>query len=179
MNTLIPADHQSFVRETVWKAVKLSKINVPESMFQDLVQEGWTGLLQAAERFDADKHTRLTTYAYPWIVGRVVRYLRKEWVQYQTDEEFDIFDLGCDSEHERQVDTELDFSVVHQVVLDLNLTHVEQRYVQGASIKSMAEEAEITRQSMHERVSKELEKVKKRVDSGDVKDNISMSSTAN
>ncbi len=45
----------------------------------DLIQEGNMGLLEAAERFDPYKGTRLSTYATFWIRSRIVRYLLDNW----------------------------------------------------------------------------------------------------
>jgi RNA polymerase sigma-32 factor len=46
---------------------------------EDLVQQGNLGLLKAAERFDADKHVRLITYAVYWIRAEIRDYLVRSY----------------------------------------------------------------------------------------------------
>jgi RNA polymerase sigma-B factor len=48
--------------------------------FEDLVQVGMIGLVQAIRRFDVDKGWRFSTYAYQTIRGEIQRYFRdKSW----------------------------------------------------------------------------------------------------
>ena len=47
--------------------------------FEDLVQEGCLGLLEAARRFDPEHGTRFITYAYYWILQKMRRALDDNW----------------------------------------------------------------------------------------------------
>lgn len=46
--------------------------------FSDLQQEGFLGLLEAVRHFDPDRGVKLSTFAYPYIRGRILNFLRSE-----------------------------------------------------------------------------------------------------
>lgn len=43
---------------------------------EELLQAGVLGFLQAVKRYDQRQNTKLTTYAYPWILGEMRRAIR-------------------------------------------------------------------------------------------------------
>lgn len=47
----------------------------PDTEFLDLVQEGTFGLIKAIEKFDFSKGKKLSTYATPWIIQKIQRYI--------------------------------------------------------------------------------------------------------
>lgn len=51
------------------------KYNAFDFSFMDLVQEGNLALMTAASKFNASFDTRFSTYAYPWIVRYISRYI--------------------------------------------------------------------------------------------------------
>ncbi len=55
-----------------------SKFQVSASSFQDLIQEGTMGLMIAAKKFNGSYNTRFSTYAYPWILQYMLRYVNSE-----------------------------------------------------------------------------------------------------
>jgi RNA polymerase sigma-32 factor len=57
-------------------AVEYRRWGVP---LEDLVQQGNLGLLKAADKFDADKHVRLVTYAVYWIRAEIRDYLVRSY----------------------------------------------------------------------------------------------------
>lgn len=50
----------------------------------DLVGEGFLGLLKAIDRFDLDRNVRFSTYAVFWIRAEILRALKKEWSGWKT-----------------------------------------------------------------------------------------------
>ena len=68
------AMHQNLVR---FLAGKFANRGEP---LEDLVQVGTIGLINAVDRYDADRGTKFSTYATPTIVGEIRRYFRdKAW----------------------------------------------------------------------------------------------------
>jgi len=49
--------------------------------FEDLVQEGFLGLLEAEERFDSSRGAKFSTYAFYWVKRRILEAIRKERIQ--------------------------------------------------------------------------------------------------
>ena len=49
--------------------------------FEDLIQEGFLGLLEAEERFDSSKKAKFSTYAFYWIKKRILEAIQKEKIQ--------------------------------------------------------------------------------------------------
>ena len=43
---------------------------------EDLFQVGCIGLIEAYQNYDSSKNTKFTTYAYPYILGRISEYVR-------------------------------------------------------------------------------------------------------
>ncbi|MDO4963062.1 MAG: sigma-70 family RNA polymerase sigma factor [bacterium] len=49
-----------------------------ENELMELIQEGNIGLIEAIDRFDMSKSTKFSTYAYFYIINRIIRYYRKD-----------------------------------------------------------------------------------------------------
>jgi len=56
-------------------AQKYKNSTVP---YEDLVQEGMIGLWEAEQKFDEDRETKFSTYAYFWIKKRILAAMEKE-----------------------------------------------------------------------------------------------------
>jgi RNA polymerase sigma factor (sigma-70 family) len=78
--------------------------------YEELVQEGMTGLLVAIDRFDRTRGTRLSTYATYYIEGAIKRVLDEPPPEDATDMDtfgvFDAKDLDDDDEEEEEEEEE-------------------------------------------------------------------------
>jgi RNA polymerase sigma factor (sigma-70 family) len=64
------------VQSTAWRLHRLH--NVPPHTHEDLVQEGFLGLLDAHTRYDSDRHVSFGTFARPRVVGAMLDFLNRE-----------------------------------------------------------------------------------------------------
>ena len=67
---------QSYTRLVVAVAAKFKNYGLPMG---DLIQEGNIGLMQAANRFEADRDVRFSTYATWWIRASIQDYVLRNW----------------------------------------------------------------------------------------------------
>lgn len=64
------------MRLVISMAGRFRKYNLP---MNDLMQEGYVGLLEAAARFDPDREVRFSTYATWWIRASMQDYILRNW----------------------------------------------------------------------------------------------------
>jgi RNA polymerase sigma factor (sigma-70 family) len=64
------------VLSTAWRLHRLH--NLPQHIHEDLVQEGFIGLLDAHTRYDADRLISFGTFALPRVRGAMLDYLHRE-----------------------------------------------------------------------------------------------------
>lgn len=63
-----------------------SRMRCESMSIDDLIQAGNLGLMHAIEHYDVSKHTKLLTYAVPWILGEMRKALRcAEFSMYSLD----------------------------------------------------------------------------------------------
>lgn len=67
---------KSYTRLVVAVAAKFKNYGLPMG---DLIQEGNIGLMQAANRFEADRDVRFSTYATWWIRASIQDYVLRNW----------------------------------------------------------------------------------------------------
>lgn len=72
-------EYQNLVWSIVNKILKnISDINYRSELENELFQEGFIGLIEAQNNFDKEKDVKFSTFAYQYIKGYCMHYLRKE-----------------------------------------------------------------------------------------------------
>ncbi|MBQ9630914.1 MAG: sigma-70 family RNA polymerase sigma factor [Treponema sp.] len=70
---------KKFINSNLRLVVSIAnKFSLAKNSVMDVIQEGNLGLIIAVERFDTRHKVRFSTYAYPWIMQYMLRYLRKK-----------------------------------------------------------------------------------------------------
>lgn len=52
--------------------------NRDQTLFEELRQEGYLGIIRATQKYDPTKNTKFNTYATVWVKARILRYLKKQ-----------------------------------------------------------------------------------------------------
>lgn len=76
-------EHYENINEVVENNLKLvwsivNKFNRSHSIKDDLFQSGCIGLIQAAKKYDKSLGTQFSTFAFPYILGEIKAFLRKQ-----------------------------------------------------------------------------------------------------
>ena len=67
----------------------------------DLIQEGLVGLLSAARRFDPDRGTAFSTFAYPFIKGAIENYVQSLDLAHRGGDQPDLPPLSIPADQEQ------------------------------------------------------------------------------
>ena len=64
--------------------------------FDDLVQDGFEGLMKAYHKYDPNKGTAFSSYAYQWIFAHISDHAGKNWNRYNNtaSKSYEDYDLG-------------------------------------------------------------------------------------
>lgn len=70
MSKIDPADHIGLARKAAKKAALRDRVPVEDT---DEFSVAMLGIIAAAKKYDASMNVRFSTYAYPWIIGAIIR----------------------------------------------------------------------------------------------------------
>jgi RNA polymerase sigma factor (sigma-70 family) len=142
-------------------AGKYSKYSIP---FEDLVQEGLIGLIEAARAFDPQHGTKLSTYAYYHIRKRIIYAVARSGQDLELTEPENIVDEQQASPEDSSADE------TQTLVLPADMPPLEARilrlsFEQRLSLKAIAEKLDLRAEKVRYLKAKALRRLKIRMGS--------------
>lgn len=137
-------------------ACKYKEKGVP---FEDLIQEGFLGLLEAKEKFDPSRKVKFSTYAYYWIKKKIIEAVQREKIQslncVELNEAFLENHAAQEAYEDKKVDifSFEDLSPLEQKVLKLH-------FQEGKALSHIARELGIRREKVRQAKQLLLRRVK-------------------
>jgi len=128
--------------------------------FEDLVQEGFLGLLEAEKRFDSSKKAKFSTYAFYWIKKKILEAIRKEKIQ-----SLDSVELNEEILENPIIEKTYESKDSGIFSLNKNLSSLEQKifrlhFQQEKSLSQIAKELGIRRERVRQTKQLLLRKIK-------------------
>ncbi len=138
-------------------ASRYKKSKVPS---EDLIQEGFLGLLEAEKRFDPSRKIKFSTYAFYWIKKRILETIQKEKIQSLNSVELKEEILKTPVIEKTYESRDLDISS-----LNINLSPLEQKifklhFQQKMPLSQIAKELGIRREKVRQTKQLLLRKIK-------------------
>ncbi len=127
--------------------------------FEDLVQEGFLGLLEAKKRFDPSKKIKFSTYAFYWIKKKILEAIQKEKIQ-----SLDSVELNEEILESPIIEKTYESEDL-EVFLDKHLTPLEQKvfklyFQQAKTLSQIAKDLGIRRERVRQIKQLLLRKIK-------------------
>ena len=128
--------------------------------FEDLIQEGFLGLLEAEKRFDLSKKAKFSTYAFYWIKKKILEAIQKEKIQSLNSVELKEEILKSPIIEKTYESRDLDISSLNK-----NLSSLEQKifrlhFQQEKTLSQIAKELGIRREKVRQTKYLLLRKIK-------------------
>jgi len=149
-----------------------------EDVIDDLVQEGYLGLIEAAKRFKEEKEVKFLTYGGWWAGAYMKQYLRREatrerhiirWGEPSASDEDHDFDpfykiespdpLPDDLCWRQEVITLLRKAMLALCQQDLDLLHAY--FWENRTLYEIADELKITAEAVRQRIHKALDRLRR------------------
>lgn len=127
---------------------------------QDLIQEGYIGIMEAKKNFNPNIGIKFLTYACPYIKNRILRYYNKnkkeQCCSFSEDLKLNYEDSFDDMTYLNVEDVLEDCSEDTKNIIDLILT-------QGMTIREVAEQLGYSKSKVSYILSKDKEKIYKKI----------------
>ncbi|MCD4650891.1 MAG: sigma-70 family RNA polymerase sigma factor [Candidatus Cloacimonetes bacterium] len=128
--------------------------------YDDLVQEGLLGVLEAKSRFQSDKGTQFSTYAMFWIKKRILAYLKLETTFSNSTTELNT-DLLADEEiPENEPVEHLSISDFPENMTGEEITILKYMYEKNMTLSDIARKMNQRREKIRQKYKKAMRKLR-------------------
>ncbi len=117
---------------------------------EDLIQEGFLGLLEAEKRFEPSNGSKFSTYAFYWIKKKIVEAVRREKIQTMRLLELNEEILEDNNRNEDYKGMNLDISSIAKNLSQLEQKIFELHFQEGKTLSQIAEELGIRREKVRQ-----------------------------
>ena len=146
LHSLEQAEWDAFVRSIVHPFIYYAQKD-PLISYNDLEQEAWVGLLNAAKNYDATK-AKFTTYAYHYIRGQILRYILEKTRLSPNRINSDPMDIEPGYIDDTSDNQELMGSLLSAVASEPHANFLVEHYVNGKSFRKIAKESGMSHQGV-------------------------------
>ena len=147
-------DYPSLIKSI---ASKYKEEGIP---FEDLIQEGFVGLLEAEKRFDSSKKVKFSTFAFYWIKKRILEAVQKEKIQSLSSVELREEVLGKPHCGEGLESRHLDVISLGENLSPLEQKILELHFQEGKTLSQISTELGIRRERVRQIKQLLLRKIK-------------------
>ena len=138
-------------------ASKYKKEGVP---FEDLIQEGFLGLLEAKERFDPSKKVKFSTYAFYWIRKKILEAIQREKIQSLGSAKLNEEILESPTTDKNYEIENLDIFSINKILSSLEQKIFKLYFQEGKSLSQISKELDIRRERVRQIKQLLLRKIK-------------------
>ena len=84
-------DYYEIIKDNEWLIYSIAKKYLNYNNMDDLYQAGSIGIIKAYKKYNEDSNVKFSTYAYKYILGEMIDFIRKDKSIIVSDEVYDIY----------------------------------------------------------------------------------------
>lgn len=84
-------DYYEIIKDNEWLIYSIAKKYLTYNNMDDLYQAGSIGIIKAYKKYNEDSNVKFSTYAYKYILGEMIDFIRKDKSIIVSDEVYDIY----------------------------------------------------------------------------------------
>lgn len=162
LNSLPQSEWDALISSILRPFLSYAK-NDPLISYQDLEQEAWVALLNAAKNYDSSLKTKFTTYAYYYIRGGVMRYILEKTRLSPKRIDAEPTEIEAGYTDNTLDEAELMSSILNAVSTEPHANFLIEHFVKGKSFRKIAKESSMSHQGVAMHVNRLIKLLEKRL----------------